>query len=79
MELSAFEQEFIRRLRALPFGVQQHVSRFVLRLYRQHSRLVGDDEPRSEPDDDGLPPWTMTGDEIDRLLAELKRRDAGNP
>ncbi len=66
-ELSRFEQELVRRLRALPFEVQQHVSRYVLRLQKEHGTVPADPTAARPGQEAGSVVWTMTRDELARM------------
>ena len=70
-ELSRFEREIIRHLRALPFEVQQHVSRTVLRLVKEHGTLPEDPHDRPGLGEPALPTWNLTADEVAKLREEM--------
>jgi len=69
--LSHFEREIIRHLRALPFAVQQHVSRTVLRLVTEHGKLPEDPHDKPGLGEPALPTWNLTADEVAKLREEM--------
>ena len=71
MELTRFEQELIRYLRALPFAAQQHVSRYIIRLQRENGALPQDLTAPRKLGEPAPPLWNMTGDELDKLRKEM--------
>lgn len=72
LKLTRFEQELLRRLRALPFETQQHVSRYILRLQREHGTVPRDMRAPRAPGEEAPPEWNMTRDEIDEIRRELE-------
>lgn len=70
-EVSRFERELLRRLRALPFEVQQHVSRYILRLQREHGTLPEDPTDRPRLGEPRKPLWNMTHDELAKLREDM--------
>lgn len=75
LRLSRFERELIRHLRALPFDVQQHVARNILKLQRQHGTIQTDPVPGAAPGEPGTPQWTITVDELAKIRNELELDD----
>ena len=75
MELTRFEQELIRYLRALPFAAQQHVSRYILRLQREDGTLPQDPTAPRKLGEPAPPLWNMTGDELDKLRKEMGEKE----
>jgi hypothetical protein len=71
LRLTRFERELIRRLRALPFEVQQHIARYVIRLQREHGTVPMEPAPGARPGDPESPVWTITVDELARIREEL--------
>jgi hypothetical protein len=69
--LSRFEREVIRYLRALPFEVQQHVSRTILRLCKEHGTVPLDPNDRPGFGEVGTPVWNLTHDELAKLREEM--------
>jgi len=78
IKLTRFEQELIRHLRALPFSLQQHVSRYILRLQREEGRIPRDPAAAEGLGELGPPEWKLTKDELARMRAESEE-DAGRP
>lgn len=75
LELSAFEKELIRRLRALSFEQRQRISRAILRLQREQGVVPTDDREKPGPGHSSGPLWNMAPDEIAdvrRSLAEAE-------
>ena len=72
LKLTRFEQEMMRRLRALPFEVQQHVSRYILRLQKEHGTVPRDPRAPRAPGEPPPPVWDMTRDELDEIRRELE-------
>jgi len=74
-ELTRFEQELLRHLRALPFEAQQHVSRYILKLQREQNTVPRDDRG---PAAFGKTPdlvWNMTPDELARMREDMKKEE----
>jgi len=76
-KLTRFEQELIRHLRALPFAVQQHVSRYVLKLQREEGSIPRDPAAAEELGDPGPPEWRLTRDELARMRSEIEAEENG--
>ena len=69
--LSRFERELVRHLRALPFHVQQHVSRTILRLCKEHGTVPQDPHDRPKLGEVAKPVWNLTHDELAKLREEM--------
>jgi len=69
--LSRFEREIIRHLRALPFEVQQHVSRTILRLCKEHGTIPEDPLDKPKFGETAKPVWNLTHDELRKLREEM--------
>ena len=74
LKLTRFEQELIRRLRALPFSARQHVSRYIIRLLGEQEIIPRENPDPSRPGEKTSPKWTMTREEISEALRERKTR-----
>lgn len=77
--LTRFEQELIRHLRALPFAMQQHVSRYVLKLQREEGKIPRDPAAADKPGDPGPPEWKLTRDELARMRSEIEAESDQEP
>jgi len=78
LNLTRFEQELIRHLRALPFETQQHVSRYILKLQREQRTVPTDERGPRRPGQTPDIVWNMTPDELEQIRQELrdeKQRD----
>lgn len=75
VKLTRFEQELIRHLRALPFSVQQHVSRQILKLQREHATVPQDPTAAKDLGEAGPPIWNMTRDELNKMREEMGMED----
>ena len=77
LQLTAFEQEMIRRFRALPFEARQHISRAILRLQREH-RAMPATEQKGAAHPSG-PLWNMAPDEIAEVRRALAKMEEDPP
>lgn len=68
LQLTRFEQELIRRLRALPFSARQHVSRYVIKLLSEQEIIPRERAKPSDPGGKAAPKWGMTQEEIREAL-----------
>jgi len=68
-KLTRFEQELIRHLRALPFGVQQHVSRYILKLQREQFQIISEDLVAEDS-----PLMNLAPDEIAQVREAIRRQ-----
>ena len=75
--LTRFEQELVRHLRALPFHAQQHVSRYILKLQREHAVVPEDVVSQDKPGRGGSPAWGMTYDELQKIRDEIEGKSEG--
>ena len=78
LELTRFERELLRRLRALPFEVQQHVSRYVIKLQREHGAIPTDPHDKPGLGETATPLWNMTHDELAKLRKEMGMEEDGD-
>ena len=74
-ELTRFERELLRRLRALPFEVQQHISRYVIKLQREHGAIPEDPHARPRLGEAPTPLWNLTHDELAKMREEMEAED----
>ncbi|MBP8951788.1 MAG: hypothetical protein KBI47_05320 [Armatimonadetes bacterium] len=79
LELSAFEKELIRRLRALSFEQRQRISRAILRLQREQGVVPTDDREKPGPGQSSGPLWNMAPDEIAELRRSLAEAEEAPP
>ena len=75
--LSRFERELVRHLRALPFEVQQHVSRTILRLCKEHGTIPQDPAAKPKLGETAPPVWNITHDELRKLREEMGMEEDG--
>lgn len=73
--LTRFEQELVRHLRALPFEKQQHVSRYILRLQKEQGTVPQDERAAVPFGQSGGPVWNMTPDELAEIRQEIREEE----